>query len=93
MVLGRQVSTGGSSLNAVFALREAGCNVIGMLAIFTYGFTLAEDNFKKAQCNLITLSNYNDLVDLALESGYIDKDHLETLKTWRKDPGNYKTTL
>ena len=93
LVIEDLISTGGSSLNAVFALREAGCNVIGMLAIFTYGFTLAEDNFKKAQCNLITLSNYNDLVDLAIESGYIDKDHLETLKTWRKDPGNYKTTL
>jgi orotate phosphoribosyltransferase len=60
-----------------------------MLAIFTYGFTLAEDNFKKAQCHLTTLSNYNDLVDMALESGYIDEDHLETLKTWRKDPGNW----
>jgi len=83
------ISTGGSSLNAVFALREAGCNVIGMLAIFTYGFTLAEDNFKKAKCKLTTLSNYNDLVDLALESGYIDKAHLETLKTWRKDPGSW----
>lgn len=89
LVIEDLISTGGSSLNAVFALREAGCNVIGMLAIFTYGFTLAEDNFKKAQCNLTTLSNYNDLIDLALESGYIDEDHLETLKTWRKDPGNW----
>ena len=87
LVIEDLISTGGSSLNAVFALREAGCNVIGMLAIFTYGFTLAEDNFKKAKCKLTTLSNYNDLVDLALESGYIDEDHLETLKTWRKDPG------
>ena len=89
LVIEDLISTGGSSLNAVFALREAGCNVIGMLAIFTYGFTLAEDNFKKAQCHLTTLSNYNDLVDLALESGYIDEDHLETLKIWRKDPGNW----
>ena len=89
LVIEDLISTGGSSLNAVFALREAGCNVIGMLAIFTYGFTLAEDNFKKAQCNLTTLSNYNDLIDLALESGYIDEDNLETLKTWRKDPGNW----
>ena len=89
LVIEDLISTGGSSLNAVFALREAGCNVIGMLAIFTYGFTLAEDNFKKAQCHLTTLSNYNDLVDMALESGYIDEDHLETLKTWRKDPGNW----
>jgi len=89
LVIEDLISTGGSSLSAVFALREAGCNVIGMLAIFTYGFTLAEDNFKKAQCNLTTLSNYTDLVDIALESGYIDEDHLETLKTWRKDPGNW----
>jgi orotate phosphoribosyltransferase len=89
LVIEDLISTGGSSLNAVFALREAECNVIGMLAIFTYGFTLAEDNFKKAQCHLTTLSNYTDLVDIALESGYIDEDHLETLKTWRKDPGNW----
>jgi len=89
LVIEDLISTGGSSLNAVFALREAGCNVIGMLAIFTYGFTLAEDNFKNAQCILTTLSNYNDLVDIAFESGYIDKAHLVTLKTWRKDPGNW----
>ena len=93
LVIEDLISTGGSSLNAVSALRGAGCNVVGMLAIFTYGFTVAEENFKKAQCHLTTLSNYNDLVDLALESGYIDRDHLETLKTWRLDPGNYKTTL
>jgi len=89
LVIEDLISTGRSSLNAVFALREAGCNVIGMLAVFNYGFALAEDNFKKAQCDLATLSNYNDLVDIALESGYIDKEHLETLKTWRKDPANW----
>lgn len=89
LVIEDLISTGGSSLSAVSALREKGCNVAGMLAIFTYGFPLAERNFKKAKCELITLSNYNDLVDIAIESGYIDKDHLETLKIWRKDPENW----
>lgn len=89
LVIEDLISTGGSSLRAVSALREGGCNVLGMQAIFTYGFALAEDNFKKAQCNLTNLSNYNDLIEVALESGYIDKDQLETLKIWRKDPGNW----
>lgn len=90
LVIEDLISTGGSSLRAVSALRDAGCNVLGMQAIFTYGFALAEDNFKKAKCNLTTLSNYNDLIELALESGYIDKDQLETLKMWRKDPANWR---
>ncbi|MCH7658358.1 MAG: orotate phosphoribosyltransferase [Bacteroidetes bacterium] len=89
LVIEDLISTGGSSLRAVSALRDAGCNVLGMQAIFTYGFALAEDNFKNAKCNLATLSNYNDLIELALESGYIDKDQLETLKMWRKDPANW----
>lgn len=93
LVIEDLISTGGSSLSAVSALRNEGCNVSGMLAIFTYGFPLAERNFKKAKCELITLSNYNDLVDIAVESGYIDKDHLETLKVWRKDPENWCQNL
>nr|MBC8146473.1 orotate phosphoribosyltransferase [Bacteroidota bacterium] len=62
------VSTGGSSLNAVKALEEAGCKVKGMVAIFTYGFDTAEDNFKKAKCKLFTLSNYETLIKQALET-------------------------
>ncbi len=85
------ISTGKSSLNAVDALRKAGCNVKGMVAIFTYGFNVAEENFKNANCKLITLCNYNALIDIALETNYISKDNVDTLKLWRKDPGNWKT--
>ncbi|TFH46238.1 MAG: orotate phosphoribosyltransferase [Bacteroidia bacterium] len=80
------ISTGGSSLGAVKALREAGCEVMGMIAIFTYGFKKAEDAFKDGECRLDTLSNYGVLVDMALSSGYISADDVETLKKWRTDP-------
>jgi orotate phosphoribosyltransferase len=80
------ISTGGSSLNAVKALREAGCEVLGMVAIFTYGFQKATDGFKAENCKLDTLSNYNDLIECAVESGYIGKAEVETLKKWRTDP-------
>lgn len=89
LVIEDLISTGGSSLRAVSALRETGCNVVGMLAIFTYGFQLSEENFKKADCNLTTLSNYSDLTEIALNTGYVDKSQIETLKTWRKDPENW----
>lgn len=80
------VSTGGSSLEAVAALRSAGCEVLGMAAIFTYGFQIAADNFANADCKLITLSDYNEMIDLALETGYIKEEDVENLKEWRKDP-------
>jgi orotate phosphoribosyltransferase len=80
------ISTGGSSLSAVNALREADCKVMGMLAIFTYGFSKAENAFNEADCRLDTLSNYNELVERAIDSGYIDKEELATLKKWREDP-------
>jgi orotate phosphoribosyltransferase len=80
------ISTGGSSLNAVKALKEAGCEVLGMVAIFTYGFQKATDGFKAEDCTLNTLSNYNDLIDCAVESGYIGSSEVETLKKWRTDP-------
>jgi orotate phosphoribosyltransferase len=80
------ISTGGSSLGAVKALREAGCEVLGMIAIFTYGFMKAEDAFKEGECRLDTLSNYGVLVDMALASGYISANDVETLKNWRRDP-------
>lgn len=83
------VSTGGSSLQAVEALRSAGCEVLGMMAIFTYGFPVAEDNFKKAECKLDTLSNYNSMVELALETGYIKEEDVENLKEWRKAPQDW----
>jgi orotate phosphoribosyltransferase len=84
------VSTGMSSLNAVKALREAGCQVLGMTSIFTYGFPVAEENFKHEECRLYPLSNYEALLDLALNSEYIKKEELELLKNWRKDPENWK---
>ncbi|MBN1387859.1 MAG: orotate phosphoribosyltransferase [Bacteroidales bacterium] len=80
------ISTGGSSLMAVDALRDAGCNVMGMLAIFTYGFKKAEDNFRANKCNLYTLSNYEILVDQAKETGYITDSDIDTLTRWRLDP-------
>ena len=83
------VSTGQSSLKAVSALRDLKCDVKAMLAIFTYGFPLAEEAFKNTNCTLQTLSNYNVLVDLALKTGYIKESQLETLKNWRKNPDKY----
>lgn len=81
------VSTGMSSLKAVKALRDLECDVRAMLAIFTYGFPEAENAFKEADCELQTLSNYNVLIELASQSGYVSQNQLETLKNWRKNPG------
>lgn len=83
------VSTGGSSLKAVEALREAGCEVKGMAAIFTYGFKVAKDNFKKAKCKLITLSNYEILIKQALQSRYITDKDLQSLKKWSENPAEW----
>ncbi len=80
------VSTGMSSLKAVTALREKEVDVMGMLAIFTYGFPVAEEAFKEASCTLNTLSNYNSLIALAQEAGYVQQDQLDTLLAWRKSP-------
>ena len=84
------ISTGGSSLQAVEALRDAECEVLGMVAIFTYGFQKAEDNFKNASCELTTLSNYNAMIDLAVKVGYVQADQVEKLKEWRLSPETYK---
>jgi orotate phosphoribosyltransferase len=83
------ISTGGSSLNAVKALREAGCEVLGMVAIFTYGFQKAVDGFAAENCTLHTLGNYNVLVEYAVEIGYIGQSEVETLKKWRVDPSTW----
>lgn len=83
------ISTGGSSLSAVTALREAGCEVLGMLAIFTYGFDRASGAFKDAGCELETLCNYNILANRALETGYITEEEIDTLKEWRVDPSSW----
>ncbi len=83
------VSTGMSSLKAVSALREKEVNVMGMLAIFTYGFPVAEEAFKEANCSLDTLSNYNSLIALAQEIGYVKPEQLDTLLNWRKSPDTW----
>lgn len=83
------ISTGGSSLKAVEAIRAAGCEVVGMAAIFTYGFPIAVKRFKDAGVDLCTLSNYNSMLEAALETEYIRPEDVETLKEWRKDPANW----
>ena len=84
------ISTGGSSLKAVQALREEGCQVLGLGAIFTYGFELADQQFKTAQCDYFTLSNYNALLETALQLNYIDAGIMDDLNSWRKDPAGWR---
>ncbi|UTA66420.1 MULTISPECIES: orotate phosphoribosyltransferase [Emticicia] len=80
------ISTGGSSLKAVDALRAAGIEVVGMAAIFTYGFKVADQNFADKQVPLVTLSHYNALIDEAIKQNYISAESLESLKKWRRKP-------
>lgn len=84
------ISTGGSSLSAVEALRQAGVEVLGMVAIFTYGFQTAADNFATANVKVDTLSSYNVLIEAALESGYVKEDQLNDLKEWRIAPDKWR---
>ncbi|HOZ30104.1 MAG TPA: orotate phosphoribosyltransferase [Bacteroidales bacterium] len=90
LVIEDLISTGGSSLSAVKAIREANCEVIGMAAIFTYNFKKANDAFEEAKVKLFTLSNYEALIEKAIETGYVSENDLELLKEWRIDPGNWK---
>jgi len=83
------ISTGGSSLKAVEALREAGCEVKGMVAIFTYGFKVAEDNFKNAKVRLETLTSYNTLIEQAVEAKSVGKDDVTSLQEWRLNPSEW----
>ena len=83
------ISTGGSSLKAVEALREFGCEVIGMVASYTYGFPIAEEAFAKAGVKLVTLTDYEHVVAQALSTGYIQEQDVELLHQWRKDPANW----
>jgi orotate phosphoribosyltransferase len=84
------VSTGGSSLKAVNAIRNFGCDVIGMVAIFTHGFPVAEQQFKKAKVTLTTLSNYDAVIEEALKTNYIDESEVAVLQEWRKDPAHWE---
>lgn len=83
------ISTGGSSLKAVEAIRNAGCEVVGMVAIFTYGFPVAQQAFKDAGVKLLTLSNYDAMLEAAVEINYVKQSDLDTLKLWRRDPANW----
>lgn len=84
------VSTGNSSLMAVDALREAGCTVKGMVAMFTYGFDLAKQNFFDHKCPLVTLTDFESLLEKAIESKYIQESDLESLSEWRKNPAQWQ---
>jgi len=83
------ISTGGSSLKAAEAVRAQGGEVLGMLAIFSYGFATAVQNFEQAGIALSTLSDYETLLKVAVAEGAISADELETLAQWRKDPGSW----
>ncbi len=84
------ISTGGSSLKAVEALRDAKCNVLGLAAIFSYGFRIAEENFEAAKCPYFTLSNYELLIEQAVRENYISENELESLNRWKINPENWK---
>ncbi len=83
------ISTGKSSLNAVAALKEAGSVVKGMIAIFSYGFDISAENFEKANVSIHTLSNYEHLLEQALDTNYVSENELITLQSWRKDPSTW----
>ena len=84
------ISTGGSSLKAAQAMQEAGCKVIGMVAIFTYGFETAEKNFAEAGIPLVCLSDFTHLLQQAVDQKYLDENQLVYVKSWRLDPANWK---
>ena len=84
------ISTGGSSLKAAEVLRQAGYNVLGMAAVFTYNFQVAVDNFQAADLPFYALSNYDDLIQSALEKGIIEQKLIETLQAWRLSPQTWK---
>ena len=83
------ISTGGSSLKAVEAIRMNGCDVIGMVAAYTYGFAVAEQAFKEAKVTLVTLTNYEAVVAEALATGYIKESDVKLLNEWRRDPAHW----
>jgi orotate phosphoribosyltransferase len=84
------ISTGGSSIKAVDALVDAGFEVLGMLSIFTYGFAIANENFRAKDLRLISLSNYEQLIDAALTLNYISPAQVNHLKKWRENPGEWR---
>ena len=89
LVIEDLISTGGSSLKAVSALRDAGAEVLGMLAIFTYGFETARKAFEDAKVKLTTLSNYDDLIAEAVARGYVSPEDIAALRQWRLSPSTW----
>ena len=83
------ISTGGSVITAVEALRAEGCEVLGVVAIFTYQLTKGEEMLKSANISAYSLTDYPTLLEVASEKGYIKKEDIETLKSWRKDPAEW----
>ena len=83
------ISTGGSSLKAVEAIRRDGCEVVGMVASYTYGFEEAKKAFKEAGVKLITLTNYEAVLKVALKTNYITEEDVVVLNEWREDPANW----
>lgn len=84
------ISTGGSSLKAVRALRDGGAEVLGMVSIFTYGFDISQSNFYSDDVSLVSLSDYDHLLACALDKKYIGEKELTSLKAWRYDPAHWK---
>ena len=84
------ISTGGSSIKAVEAIRDAGSNVLAVLSIFNYGFNLSTENFYKIKCNTESVFYYSDLLEVALANNYISEKELVKLKSWRENPGEWK---
>ncbi|MGJ1431051.1 orotate phosphoribosyltransferase [Sphingobacterium spiritivorum] len=87
------VSTGKSSLQAVKALREAGCNVVGLVSIFSYGFDEAVQNFAEAKCAFFSLCDYNALIQVAAERNYIMEEDVDVLRQWRVSPSTWEATV
>ncbi len=87
------VSTGGSSLRAVRALQDINCDVLGMTAIFTYKFKITENRFNEAECRLYTLCNYDILISIAAETGYINSEEIGVIRQWHKNPENWGNNI
>ncbi|MBC1429590.1 orotate phosphoribosyltransferase [Listeria seeligeri] len=83
------ISTGGSSLKAVEALEEAGAEVLGIAAIFTYGLNKGKKLLDEADTKLVTLTNYDELIEVALTKNYVSKEDMQTLKEWKQNPENW----
>jgi len=87
------VSTGKSSLAAVDALRDAGIQIAGMVSVFTYGLPVADENFQKANCRLVSLSDYHHLMEVALSNNFIDNSMLQSLYAWRENPQKWSDSF